>query len=407
VQVPSPRLKSGVVLVDTPGVGSLATSGAATAMAYLPRCDLGIVLIDAASALNRDDVALLRTLYEAAIPAMVLLSKADLLSGLDRGRMVTYIERQLQRELDLNLPVHPVSVVGADESLLLRWFDSEIAPLLGRHQALSEASLRRKIASLAESVATSLETLLLRGGARDGQVKEGLAKARRLFDQADDAIRWARQQVLDWSMLREQVLELILRLASKAAGAGKHPPLARDDPLFDVAGEVLAQRAGMAHDFAAGLEQALRGSMDGLRRAWPLADHIFASRADTKPAGLPIPDLAPLHAPSSRLRAWWASALPPLAVRVARRRLEEQFGTAIGACADSYDRQLLAWVKSEVDRLVDHFELEAAPIREQVRRFSAGDGRSTTVQDGQTVEALEADLLELRPTNQPVLGLTR
>jgi hypothetical protein len=75
--------------------------------------------------------------------------------------------------------------VGADESLLLRWFDSEISPLLERHQVLSEASLRRKIAALAESVATSLETFLLHGGAQDDrQVKAGLAEARRLFDQA-------------------------------------------------------------------------------------------------------------------------------------------------------------------------------------------------------------------------------
>ena len=112
VQVPSSRLKSGVVLVDTPGVGSLASSGAAEAIAYLPRCDLGIVLIDAASTLNQDDVALLATLYEAGIPSMVLLSKADLHSTSDRARMTTYIEEQLQQELGLRLPVHPVSALG-------------------------------------------------------------------------------------------------------------------------------------------------------------------------------------------------------------------------------------------------------------------------------------------------------
>ena len=210
--------------------------------------------------------------------------------------------------------------------------------------------------------------------------------------------------MLDWSMQRERVLELILQLAARAVGAGKQSPPARDDPLFHVAREILAQRAGMAHDLAAGLEQALRGSIDGLRRAWPLADHVLASGADMKPAGLPIPDLAPLHARSSKLRPWWASTLPPLAVRVARRRLEEQFGAAIGACVDSYDRQLLAWAKSEVERLVEHFELEAAPVREQVRRFSADEGRSTTAQDGQNVEALEADLRELRRTNQSVFA---
>ncbi len=60
VKLPSPRLKEGIVFVDTPGIGSLALSGGAETVAYLPRCDLGVVLIDSASILNQDDIALLR-----------------------------------------------------------------------------------------------------------------------------------------------------------------------------------------------------------------------------------------------------------------------------------------------------------------------------------------------------------
>src|SRR6516164_7436578 len=67
-----------------------------------------------------------------------------------------YLQLSVQRELGLELEVHPVSVLGADESLLLRWLDCEISPLFERHRALAEASLRRKIACLSESVATSL-----------------------------------------------------------------------------------------------------------------------------------------------------------------------------------------------------------------------------------------------------------
>ena len=52
-------------------------------------------------------------LYESS--AQVLLSKADLLSPADRQRMVGYIQDQLRREIDLSLPVYPVSTVGADE----------------------------------------------------------------------------------------------------------------------------------------------------------------------------------------------------------------------------------------------------------------------------------------------------
>jgi GTP-binding protein EngB required for normal cell division len=397
VQLPSPRMKTGVVLVDTPGVGSLATSGAAEAMAYLPRCDLGIVLVDAASTPNREDIALLRTLYESGVPAMVLLSKADLLCASDRARMIAYIGKQLHEELGLDLPVYPVSVLGADESLLLQWFDSEISPLLERHQALAAASIQRKIASVSESMATSLETLLRRGSAQaDGQKKAGLAEARRLLDEADDAVRRARQQALDWSMSRARLLEIIFQHAAQAAVAGVHSTAARDDPLFHVARDILPERASMASDLVAGLQQTLSASMDGLRRKWLLVDDVNPSSTGMKPAGLPVPDLDHFHAGSTKLRPWWASALPMLAVLVARRKLENQFGEAVAACVDTYDRQLQAWAKMEIERLVERYDLEAAPVREQVRRLAAADPNCVSDGDGQKRDALEADLRELR-----------
>lgn len=102
VQLPSPRLRDGVIFVDTPGVGSLALEGGDESLAYLPRCDLGLVLIDAATTPHHEDLALLRALSEAGIPAMVLLSKADLLTQPDRRRMVEYIRDQMRRGLGLD-----------------------------------------------------------------------------------------------------------------------------------------------------------------------------------------------------------------------------------------------------------------------------------------------------------------
>ena len=180
----------------------------------------------------------------------------------------------------------------------------------------------------------------------------------------------------------------------------------RDDRLFHVAGEILAERAGMAHDLIAVLEQSLRGSLDGLRRAEPLTDDVIACRAGKKPAGLPVPDLSALHVRTARLRPWWAPALPPLADRVARRRLEDHFGAALGSCVDSYDRQLKDWARLEVDRLVEQYELEAAPIRERVRRAAADADLSPTKRDGQDIKDLEADLRELRRTDRAGFGST-
>ena len=160
VEIPSRRLREGVVLVDTPGIGSLAASGSAETFAYLPRCDLSVVLIDAGSTLNEEDLSLLRDLYEGGIPAQVLLSKADLLTAEDRQRVLQYIRDQLRQQLNLDVAIHPVSVVGEDAALLDRWFEKEIEPLWEQQRMLTEESLRRKIARLRESVMAVLQTLL-------------------------------------------------------------------------------------------------------------------------------------------------------------------------------------------------------------------------------------------------------
>jgi len=84
VELPCKRLDDGVLFVDTPGLGSLATAGSAETIAYLPQCDLGVILVDAGSALTQEDLSTVRSLYQAVIPAFVLLSKADLISAEDR-----------------------------------------------------------------------------------------------------------------------------------------------------------------------------------------------------------------------------------------------------------------------------------------------------------------------------------
>src|SRR5262249_55363257 len=218
VHLPAPRLREGVVLVDPPGIGSLARSGSAETFAYLPHCDLGVVLIDAASTLTPDDLALLRLLYEAAVPAQVVLSKADLLTPADRERTVDYTREQIRRELGLDLEVRPVSTVGADEALLTRWFEQEIEPLLARHRALAEASLRRKAAHLRESVQAALQTLLARhpGGGPDGRARVDDRAARRLLGEADEAVRHAQARCRDWTADQPALLDIILQDAAHA-----------------------------------------------------------------------------------------------------------------------------------------------------------------------------------------------
>ncbi len=160
IEVPSSRLRQRIVLVDTPGLGSLARRGAQETMAYLPSCDVALLLIDSTAALNDEDIATLRLLDEAGIPALVLLSKADLLEQDDLDRVSRYIAKQVQQELNLKLKIHPVSAIPRYASLLDRFFDRELLPRFEQGRNLRDASAARKIGALRESVIAAFETSL-------------------------------------------------------------------------------------------------------------------------------------------------------------------------------------------------------------------------------------------------------
>jgi GTP-binding protein EngB required for normal cell division len=162
VEVPSPRLRHGILLVDTPGLGSLARRGTAETLAYLPSCDLALLLIDAGTPLNDEDIGTLRLLYEAGIPAIVLLSKADLLAEGDLHLATTYIREQIRHNLDLDVTVHPVSARDRYSILLDHFFERELLPRFENARTLRQASVARKIGSLEEAIVAAIEGSLER-----------------------------------------------------------------------------------------------------------------------------------------------------------------------------------------------------------------------------------------------------
>lgn len=160
LKVSSPRLAEGVVLVDTPGLGSLARRGAAETLAYLPSCDLALLLIDAGSTLTDEDIATLRVIKEAAIPSMVLLSKCDLLNAEDVQATTEYMHRQLSDYLGQDIPTFPVSSIASQHDALETFFERVLHPKIQQAETLKEQSIQRKLERLRSDVVTSLETRL-------------------------------------------------------------------------------------------------------------------------------------------------------------------------------------------------------------------------------------------------------
>jgi len=160
VEVPSPRLRQGILLVDTPGLGSLAKRGGTDTLSYLPSCDLALLLIDSGSTLNEEDIGTLRLLYEAGIPALVLLSKADLLTEGDLYRAVSYIQENIARDLGLHIHVHAVSALKQRSVMLDHFYEQELLPRFEKARSLKETSISRKIGALREAVVSAIEVIL-------------------------------------------------------------------------------------------------------------------------------------------------------------------------------------------------------------------------------------------------------
>jgi len=386
VEIPSQRLREGVVLVDTPGIGSLATSGSAETFAYLPRCDLSVVLIDAGSTLNQEDLSLLRDLYEAGIPAQVLLSKADLLTAEDRQRVLQYIGKQLRQELDLDMPVHPVSVVGTDAALLDRWFEQEIEPLWERHRALTEESLHRKIARLRESVMAVLQTMLAK---RHGKTPVGgdgrqLKAMERLLDEADAAIQHAQTRQRDWSADETALVEIILQDAAKAVVESARMASGKDyQPVAQVIQESLIQVGQMARDVVAGLQKTLSRTLEALEKTSPLAKADTAAIRNAPLGGLPVIDLAPLSGKCKCSIPGWATLVSKMAYWMARRVVDTELADQLRQSVRLYNAQLRAWLKTSIRSVVEPYQSQAEVFREQLRRMTTGAeaGTATDVAD--------------------------
>lgn len=162
LEVPSSRLSQGIILVDTPGLGSLALKGAQETLAYLPSCDLALVLIDAGATLTPEDIGTLRLVLEAGISALVLLSKADLLREQDRDSSVEYIKTQIESELRTTIPVIPVSSLSGFADTINSLYQRELQPRFQRSRELRQQSVQAKLIRLQGDVLASLETRLQR-----------------------------------------------------------------------------------------------------------------------------------------------------------------------------------------------------------------------------------------------------
>jgi GTPase Era involved in 16S rRNA processing len=388
VKLPSDRLAEGVTFVDTPGLGSLAVAGAEETIAYLPRCDLGIVLIDASAGLTPDDLIVVQALYQAGASAMILISKADLFSAPDREQMIAYVKAHLRSELRVEPSVHAVSVFGADAVLCDAWFESELRPFLAQHHELAITSQKRKIGALREAVISALERRFEVGS------EMVLGKSVTLPEEATEALR-------NGDRILERAQGESFFLTRKIAKMTR--------PIIDIAAERIATALIGADDvdaaaiFAETLTSlivepvaATLRSIEQTRSALAEAMQVAGSASEEgppdelpKPAGMPMMDVneicQKIIVGKPRVLSLFGKGILTSHIQ---RKLETEYDRALLEFLSLYANRLRRWMEQSINAMRNAFTEFADMHRAQLQAAQC-DGSGDTA-------AVEKDLRVLR-----------
>ena len=157
VRAPSPLLGRGVVLIDTPGVGSTLQHNTAAAEMTLPACDAGLFVVSADPPITEAELTYLARVREHASHLLVVLNKADLLAPEDLRKAEAFLQRVLVEQAGLAAPeVFAVSAKHAldakeagDQTALCKSGLADLearleALLAGERHAILKAAVARK-----------------------------------------------------------------------------------------------------------------------------------------------------------------------------------------------------------------------------------------------------------------------
>ena len=384
VELPFMEKYEGVVFVDTPGLGSLATLGTGETMAYLPQCDLGIVLINAGATITQEDISTIRTLYETGIPGMALLSKADLLSEGDRDSAARYIAGEIESQLGLRLSVHPVSVMKEHSSLLESWFEHEIVPLRARHKDLAQQSLHRKTAALVDSVAAVLRVKL----GKKGRIPEGLEERLKEAEANLRAVAGKFHEAREfYQEAAGQVRELGPTTLTKAASDIVDLWSKKDRTETSAEGIVIsaitlaaAERARLTHAMLKDLAHELSGALEQAQAALGTGSPPVEAELAAGLKEIPRLDLGSL---AIELRPSLYRFLGKTLARWGMARvLEKRLGSDVDRALHDYGSLFEAWARGALEALRERFDTYADAYRAQFERL----GRDRQAGAGEELE---------------------
>jgi len=398
VTLPASLLECGVVLIDTPGVGSTFRHNTEAAEAALPECDAAILVVSPDPPITEVEIAYLARIRETAASLIVVFNKVDLLTPEECEASLGFLRRVLAEEAQLPEPP-PIFALSARQAQDrprraasgLSALEHHLVDVLARKKA---HILRPAIAGKAAGRvgALRLETEIALAALR--LPLEDLERRMAVFDRtlagvaaeqrdAEDRIAGDRRRIIEELETRAASLEARAREhLGKERGEADTASLSAQATAFFVASfeDVSQETAGRIAEISAA----------HWRRADALADEVRGAAAELMEVPAAPPSAS--DAPAARHEPFWVTEgrietlgevsfgftrrlLPP----ALRRRLELRRAVAERDRIVTRNVENLRWATRQA-------------IEEAVRRLAADIGASLTTVREATRGAMQAAL---------------
>ncbi|MCK8604257.1 dynamin family protein [Desulfoferrobacter suflitae] len=121
ISYPSPYLKDGVHIIDTPGVGSIFSDNTQVTYNFLPKVDAALFLLAVDPPMSQSELDFLKDVKQYVQKIFFIQNKIDYLDEEDRRESMLFSKRVIEEALgDGKVNIHPLSAKQALEAKLNR-----------------------------------------------------------------------------------------------------------------------------------------------------------------------------------------------------------------------------------------------------------------------------------------------
>ncbi len=216
---PAALLRQGVVLIDTPGIGSTLKHNTEVAHQILPQCDAALFLVSPDPPITEMELDYLQQIKQRLPRTFYLLNKVDFLDEQDLAASLNFLAEQLQRFYPEAPPIMPISARKGLQARLdgdaVGWQRSGMQPveqqlidfLADEKQQTLQLALTRRTGDLLAEVIMQLQLSLSALKLPEDELHQRLAD----FRQSLPAIEREQQAAVD--LLAGDLKRAIARLA--------------------------------------------------------------------------------------------------------------------------------------------------------------------------------------------------